>query len=223
VTKIVIIEDNETIRAELSVFLNRNGYETEAPERFDDVVSMAVAPATDLVLLDINLPVFDGFHVTREIRKQSQVPIIIVTSRDTEIDELVGMNLGADDFVTKPYNTQILLARIRSVLRRGDPSATGARLSCGRFSLNFARSTLVVDEVEIELTRNELRILGRLCERRGEIVSREDLMLALWDTDVFVDDNTLTVNINRLRGRLDEVGLTELIETRRGQGYLIGE
>jgi len=175
------------------------------------------------VLLDINLPVFDGFHVTREIRKQSQVPIIIVTSRDTEIDELVGMNLGADDFVTKPYNTQILLARIRSVLRRGDPSATGARLSCGRFSLNFARSTLVVDEVEIELTRNELRILGRLCERRGEIVSREDLMLALWDTDVFVDDNTLTVNINRLRGRLDEVGLTELIETRRGQGYLIGE
>ena len=111
-TKIVIIEDNETIRAELSVFLNRNGYETEAPERFDDVVSMAVAPATDLVLLDINLPVFDGFYVTREIRKQSQVPIIIVTSRDTEIDELVGMNLGADDFVTKPYNTQILLARI---------------------------------------------------------------------------------------------------------------
>jgi len=222
-TRIVIIEDNQTIRAELSVFLNRNGYETEAPERFDDVVSLAVAPATDLVLLDINLPVFDGFYVTREIRKQSQVPIIIVTSRDTEIDELVGMNLGADDFVTKPYNTQILLARIRSILRRRDPSATGARLSCGRFSLNYARSTLVVDEVEVELTRNELRILARLCERRGEIVSREDLMLALWDTDVFVDDNTLTVNINRLRGRLDEVGLTELIETRRGQGYLIGE
>jgi DNA-binding response OmpR family regulator len=223
VTKIVIIEDNQTIRAELSVFLNRNGYETEAPERFDDVVSLAVAPATDLVLLDINLPVVDGFYVTREIRKQSPVPIIIVTSRDTEIDELVGMNLGADDFVTKPYNTQILLARIRSILRRGDPSATGARLACGRFSLNFARSTLVVDEVEIELTRNELRILARLCERRGEIVSRQDLMLALWDTDVFVDDNTLTVNINRLRGRLDEVGLTELIETRRGQGYLIGQ
>ena len=222
-TRILIIEDNETIRTELSVFLSRNGYEIEAPERFDDVVSIAVAPTTDLVLLDINLPVFDGFYVTREIRKQSQVPIIVVTSRDTEIDELVGMNLGADDFVTKPYNTQILLARIRSILRRGDPSATGARLSCGRFSLNYARSTLVVDEVEIELTRNELRILGRLCERRGEIVSREDLMLALWDTDVFVDDNTLTVNINRLRGRLDEVGLTELIETRRGQGYLIGE
>jgi DNA-binding response OmpR family regulator len=222
-TKIVIIEDNETIRAELSVFLNRNGYETEAPELFDDVVSMAVAPATDLVLLDINLPVFDGFYVTREIRKLSQVPIIIVTSRDTEIDELVGMNLGADDFVTKPYNTQILLARIRSTLRRSDPSVTGARLPCGRFSLNHARGTLVVGEVEIELTRNELRILGRLCERRGEIVSRSDLMRALWDTDVFVDDNTLTVNINRLRGRLDEVGLTELIETRRGQGYLIGE
>jgi len=116
-TRILIIEDNETIRTELSVFLSRNGYEIEAPERFDDVVSIAVAPTTDLVLLDINLPVFDGFYVTREIRKQSQVPIIIVTSRDTEIDELVGMNLGADDFVTKPYNTQILLARIRSILR----------------------------------------------------------------------------------------------------------
>jgi DNA-binding response OmpR family regulator len=221
-TRILIIEDNETIRTELSVFLSRNGYEIEAPERFDDVVSMAVAPATDLVLLDINLPVFDGFYITREIRKQSQVPVIIVTSRDTEIDELVGMNLGADDFVTKPYNTQILLARIHSILRRSDPSVAGARLPCGRFSLNHARGTLVVGEVEIELTRNELRILGCLCERRGEIVSRGDLMRALWETDVFIDDNTLTVNINRLRGRLDEVGLTELIETRRGQGYLIG-
>jgi DNA-binding response OmpR family regulator len=223
VTRILIVEDNESIRIELSVFLSRNGYDIDAPEQFDDIVALAVAAETELVLLDINLPVFDGFFITREIRKQSQVPIIIVTSRDTEIDELIGMNLGADDFITKPYNTQILLARITSILRRSDPSAAGAKLQCGRFSLNYARSTLVVDDVEIELTRNELRILGSLCERRGAIVSREDLMRALWEDDVFVDDNTLTVNINRLRGKLDEVGLTDLIETRRGQGYLIGE
>jgi DNA-binding response OmpR family regulator len=222
-TRILIVEDNETIRAELSVFLGRNGYDVEAPDQFDDIVALAVAPETELVLLDINLPVFDGFFITREIRKQSQVPIIIVTSRDTEIDELIGMNLGADDFVTKPYNTQILLARIASILRRSDPALPGARLSCGRFGLNYARSTLVVGDTEIELTRNELRILGSLCERRGAIVSREELMRALWEDDVFVDDNTLTVNINRLRGKLDEVGLSDLIETRRGQGYLIGE
>jgi DNA-binding response OmpR family regulator len=222
-TRILIVEDNETIRAELSVFLGRNGYDVEAPDQFDHIVALAVAPETELVLLDINLPVFDGFFITREIRKQSQVPIIIVTSRDTEIDELIGMNLGADDFVTKPYNTQILLARIASILRRSDPSMAGARLPCGRFGLNYARSTLVVGDAEVELTRNELRILGSLCEQRGAIVSREDLMRALWEDDVFVDDNTLTVNINRLRGKLDEAGLTDLIETRRGQGYLIGE
>jgi DNA-binding response OmpR family regulator len=222
-TRILIVEDNESIRAELSVFLGRNGYDVDAPDQFDDIVALAVAPETELVLLDINLPVYDGFFITREIRKQSQVPIIIVTSRDTEIDELIGMNLGADDFITKPYNTQILLARIASILRRSDPALAGARLSCGRFGLNYARSTLLVGETEIELTRNELRILGSLCERRGAIVSREELMRALWEDDVFVDDNTLTVNINRLRGKLDEVGLTDVIETRRGQGYLIGE
>jgi DNA-binding response OmpR family regulator len=222
-TRILIVEDNESIRAELSVFLGRNGYDVDAPDQFDDIVALAVAPETELVLLDINLPVFDGFFITREIRKQSQVPIIIVTSRDTEIDELIGMNLGADDFITKPYNTQILLARIASILRRSDPALAGARVSCGRFGLNYARSTLVVGDTEVELTRNELRILGSLCERRGAIVSREELMRALWEDDVFVDDNTLTVNINRLRGKLDEVGLTDVIETRRGQGYLIGE
>ncbi len=222
-TRILIVEDNETIREELSVFLGRNGYDVDAPDQFDEIVALAVAPETELVLLDINLPVFDGFFITREIRKQSQVPIIIVTSRDTEMDELIGMNLGADDFITKPYNTQILLARVSSILRRSDPALAGARLSCGRFSLNYARSALAVGDVELELTRNELRILGSLCERRGSIVSREELMRALWEDDVFVDDNTLTVNINRLRAKLDEVGLTDVIETRRGQGYLIGE
>lgn len=222
-TRILIVEDNETIRSELSVFLGRNGYEVDAPDQFDNIVALAVAAETELVLLDINLPVFDGFFITREIRKRSQVPIIIVTSRDTEIDELIGMNLGADDFITKPYNTQILLARIASILRRSDPALAGARVSCGRFGLNYARSTLVVGDTEVELTRNELRILGSLCERRGAIVSREELMRALWEDDVFVDDNTLTVNINRLRGKLDEFGLTDVIETRRGQGYLIGE
>lgn len=222
-TTILIVEDDHTIRTELATFLARNGYETRAPEQFANVIELAIAADIDLVLLDINLPDYDGFHLTREIRKRSRVPIIIVTSRDTEIDELTGMNLGADDFVTKPYNVQILLARISSVLRRGETSTSESIAECGRFGLNLGRSTLMADDVEVELTRNELRIMTALCERRGAIVSREQLMRALWENESFVDDNTLTVNVNRLRGKLDDIGLHDVIETRRGQGYLIDD
>jgi DNA-binding response OmpR family regulator len=221
--RIAIVEDDPKLRGELAVLLRRNGYEVDATEDFAGVVEHVESVRPDLVLLDLNLPVFDGFYVCRELRRHSAVPIVIVTSRDTEIDELTGMNLGADDFVTKPFNMQILLARIASVLRRADPRRDGERLDCGRFSLNYSRSSLEHDGAEVELTRNEFRILGRLCEQRGEIVPRDELMLALWNDDVFVDDNTLTVNINRLRKTLESAGLTDLIETRRGQGYMIAE
>ena len=221
--RIAIVEDDPKLRGELAVLLRRNGYEVDAMEDFADVVEHLESVRPDLVLLDLNLPVLDGFYVCRELRRRSAVPIVIVTSRDTEIDELTGMNLGADDFVTKPFNAQILLARIASVLRRSDPRAAAERLDCGRFSLNYSRSSLEHDGAEVELTRNELRVLGRLCEKRGTIVPRDELMLALWNDDVFVDDNTLTVNINRLRKTLDDAGLKDLIETRRGQGYMIAE
>lgn len=174
-----------------------------------------------LVLLDINLPVYDGYYICRELRKRSDLPIIVVTSRDSEIDELMAMNLGADDFVTKPYNTQILLARISSVLRRAYRESVTDRLDCGSFVINLSKSVLEHKGIETELTKNELKILTCLFEQRGAIVSRDKLMTRLWDSNMFVDDNTLTVNINRVRKKLEESGIGDVIETKRGQGYLL--
>ncbi len=173
------------------------------------------------MLLDINLPVYDGYYICRELRKRSDVPVIVVTSRDSEIDELTAMNLGADDFVTKPYNTQILLARIFSVLKRAYRESVSDRLDCGSFIINLSKSVLEHHGTETGLTKNELKILTCLFEQRGAIVSRDELMTQLWDSDMFVDDNTLTVNVNRLRKKLEECGLENVIETKRGQGYLL--
>ena len=219
--KIMIIEDSKKIRDELCVFLSRNGYECEAPEDFEDIIHDILSSEPHLVLLDINLPVFDGYHICREIRKTSEVPIIVVTSRDTEFDELVAMNLGADDFVTKPYNTQILLARIETVLRRAYRETKQERLVCGDFIINPSKSEFEYAGRSTELTRNEIKILTCLFEKKGSIVSRDELMRYLWDSELFVDDNTLTVNMTRLRRKLEEGGLSGVIETRRGQGYIM--
>lgn len=219
--KIMIIEDNKKIRDELCVFLSRNGYECEAPEDFEDIIRNILSSEPHLLLLDINLPVFDGYHICREIRKESEVPIIVVTSRDTELDELVAMNLGADDFVTKPYNTQILLARIETVLRRAYRETKQERLVCGDLIINPSKSSFEYAGRSTELTRNEIKILTCLFEKKGGIVSRDELMRFLWDSELFVDDNTLTVNMTRLRRKLEEAGLSGVIETRRGQGYIM--
>ncbi len=219
--KLLIIEDDKKIREELCTFLERNGYCCHAPADFHGIKETALSKDYDLILLDINLPVVDGYYLCREIRKHSQVPIIVVTSRDTEMDELMAMNLGADDFIAKPYNTQILLAHIASVLKRSTRENISERMDCGSFVLNLSTSSLEVDGRQVELTRNELRILSLLYEKRGAIVSRDELMAQLWSSNLFVDDNTLTVNINRLRTKLAEAGLGQVIETRRGQGYLV--
>ena len=175
-----------------------------------------------LILLDINLPVFDGYFICREIRKTSEVPIIVVTSRDSEVDELMSMNLGADDFVTKPYNTQILLARIAALLKRsGMNSNSNSILTYKDFKLNLSNATVIYNDKNIELTKNEVKILSYLINHKGEIVSRELLMEHLWNSDFFVDDSTLTVNITRLRKKLDEIGIKNVIETRRGLGYIM--
>lgn len=218
--KICIVEDNRKIREELTSFLQKYGYTVGAVSDFDgDVVSAIVREQADLLLLDINLPMVDGYSICREIRKQSSIPIIIVTSRNTEMDELMSMNLRADDFITKPYNTQILLARINSVLKRA--YQTVDKIDCGRFVLNLSKSLLEYDGYEIELTKNELRILNTLAQHAGSIVSRDELMNDLWSGDMFVDENTLNVNVNRLRKKMEEAGLEDVIETKRGQGYLL--
>lgn len=220
--KIIIIEDEEIIREELKNFLGRYGYEVVAPTSFDNVVEFIIQENANLVLLDINLPVFDGYYICREVRKESDIPIIIVTSRDSDMDELMSMNLGADDFVTKPYNTQILLARISALLKRsGSTSANSSILTYGDFQLNLSNATITYNNKEIELTKNEVKILSYLINHKGEIVSRELLMEYLWSTDYFVDDSTLTVNITRLRKKLEEIGIENVIETRRGLGYIM--
>lgn len=219
--KITIVEDNKKIRDELSIFLSRNGYECDAPEDFSDIIGYINASSPQLILLDLNLPFFDGFHICRELKKQSEVPIIVVTSRDTELDEILAMNLGADDFVTKPYNTQVLLARIESVMRRVYRLARQDKLSCGDFTVNLSKSVLEAGNCSLELTKNEVKILTCLFEKKGAIVSRDELMRYLWDSELFVDDNTLTVNMTRLRRKLDDLGLSHGIETRRGQGYIM--
>lgn len=219
--RLFIIEDDKKIRNELSTFLSRNGYICDATDKFEDIIEGVLSKKPDLVLLDINLPGLDGYYVCREIRKLSDVPVIVVTSRNTEIDELMAMNLGADDFISKPYNTHILLAHISSVLKRASRETAQESIDCGTFGINLSRSTLQYCGMEYELTKNELKILAFLYENKGSIVSRNDLMTQLWNSDVFIDDNTLTVNINRLRKKLEEAGLNEVIQTKRGQGYMV--
>lgn len=220
--KIMIIEDAPVIREELQLFLTHYGYDVEAPAEFTTIIDQIKDRQPHLILLDINLPIFDGYYLCKEIRKISDVPIIIVTSRDSEVDELLSMNLGADDFVTKPYNTQILLARISSLLKRTYGSqGTSDVLMYKGLELNLSNSSMTFENESIELTKNELKILAFLIKNQGQIVSRELLMEQLWKSDLFVDDNTLSVNVTRLRKKLKEIGLGDAIETRRGLGYIM--
>ncbi|HCG3021690.1 TPA: response regulator transcription factor [Clostridium perfringens] len=219
--RILIIEDTDTIREELTKLLIRYGYEVLAPTDFENILEYVKENNSDLILLDINLSYFDGYHICREIRKDSNVPIIIVTSRDSDMDEIMSMNLGADDFITKPYNTQVLLVRIASLLRRTYSLSEQEVLTYGDLKLNLSNGTISCRGKEEELTKNELKILSHLLKNKGNVVSRENLMDYMWNSDIFVDDNTLSVNVTRLRKKLEEVGVKGAIETRRGLGYIM--
>lgn len=221
-SKILIIEDDEKLRKELEKFLNKNGYEATSLENFENPVKDAIEINPDLILLDINLPNIDGEYILKEIRKVSNVPIIMITSKDNELDELISLNYGADQYVTKPFNLQILLAKIAGLLRRSKLTDTNQnKIDCQDFILNVSKSMLEKGNMQIELTKNELKILYFLVSKRGQIVSREEIINYLWESESFIDDNTLTVNMKRLRTKLEEVELQDLIETRRGQGYLL--
>ena len=173
------------------------------------------------MLLDLGLPRYDGYHVCRALRaRNAQLPIMVVTSRSDELDELMSMNLGADDFITKPFNPQILLARMARILQRAYPAGGGSPvLSAGGVELDLGSGTACFSGREARLTRNEALLLRQLLRQPGQIVSRDALMNALWQSDQFVDDNTLTVNVARLRRTLEELGLKDVLITRRGQGY----
>lgn len=219
--KIIIIEDEEKIRTELKNFLVNYNYEVVCLSKFENIIEDTLKEDGHLILLDINLPIYDGYYICREIRKKSDVPIIVVTSRDTEMDELMSMNLGADDFITKPYNTQILLVRINSLLKRSYKKSNTDTLLYKGLELDLSKNSAVFENQEVELTKNEFRILNCLIKNKGKIVSRGDLMDYLWDLDLFIDDNTLTVNINRLRKKLEGIRCEGYIETRRGRGYIM--
>ena len=219
--KILIVEDDEKLRNELEIFLNNNGYESISLKTFENTLNDILEINPKLLLLDINLPGADGEYICKELRKKSNMPIIIVTSRDNDIDELLSINNGADHYVTKPFNIHILLAKINSLLRRTNMSNDSSEIiDAGDFVLNINKSTIKKDDKIIELTKNEFRILKYLVKNRDKIVSREDIMICLWDSDDFIGDSTLTVNMTRLRSKLEELGLKELIETKRGQGYI---
>lgn len=218
--KILIIEDEVKIREELGNFLKNNGYDFFTIDNFDNTLKDILSKDSDLILMDVNIPGVNGMHLCREIRKEVKTPIIVVTSRNSEMDELICMNYGADDFITKPYNLQILLAHIEAVLKRSKPEVSNFLEYMG-MKINLSKGVLEYDGDSIVLTKNELSILAYLLENRGKVVSRDDLMSYLWDSEMFVDDNTLTVNITRLRKKLEELGFENVIETRRGWGYII--
>ena len=188
--KIMIVEDNPTIRTELCSFLNHNGYETCTPDDFEQVVEYVKHCAPHLILLDLNLPIVDGHVICREIRKTSEIPIIIVTSRDSDMDELISLNLGADDFITKPYNLQVLLAHMSRVLMRVYESGNNTTLHIGECVLDISKSTISWKNQTVDLTKNELRIMHCLFQNKNKLVSRNEVMQHMWDCDLFVDDNT---------------------------------
>ncbi len=221
--KIMVVEDEGVIRQLIMEELKKWRFEVFGTTDFNRVFDDFQDQEPQLVLLDINLPVFDGYYWCQKIREISQVPIIFISSRNTNMDMIMAMNMGADDFVTKPFEIDVLIAKINALLRRSYnySSGTTETLSHNGLTLNVDNSTAEVNGEVIDLSKNEYRLLYILLKNRGKILSREKLLRALWDDERFVDDNTLTVNINRLRRKIEQAGLTGYIETKVGQGYIV--
>lgn len=217
--RIMIIEDEPALRDELSVLLQNAGYEPIAVTDYDNVSEQMKVADADLILLDINLPNVNGETLLQDFRKEHDTPVIMLTSRTTEIDEVLSMSYGADDYITKPYNPTILLLRISAVLKRS--AKVGAVQKYHDVEVSTVKGSLIRNGSEQILTKNEMIIFQLLLDRQGEIVTRDALMTALWDNDEFVNDNALSVNISRLRGKLAELGLLDAIETRKKQGYVL--
>ena len=222
--RIFIVEDDRGIAQAIQEQIQMWGMEARCAENFREVMAEFASYSPQLVLLDIGLPAFNGFYWCKEIRKVSKIPIIFLSSASDNMNIVMAMNLGADDFIAKPFDMTVLTAKIQALLRRSYDFSNsmpvlehrGALLSTGDQVLNY-------QDQKIELTKNEYRILLTLMENRGKVVSRERLMERLWETDSFVDENTLTVNVNRLRRKLDGAGLKNFITTKFGVGYMIGD
>lgn len=219
--KIMIIEDDPVIQGELQTLLNGNGYATIGIKDFSAVIEQIQDEKPHLILLDIKLPGENGFALCSKIRTFSEVPIIFVTSCNTDMDELNSIMLGGDAFITKPYNTAILLAKIASLLKKTYPAQQREKIVYGDAVLHLESSSLDYKGHSVELTKNELKILYYLFKNGGKICSRGDMIEYLWDNQLYVDDNALSVNINRIREKLAGIGLTDFIKTKHRQGYTI--
>ena len=219
--RIMVIEDDPVIREELCILLKGNGYEVAAVTDFTDTLEQIREWQPHLLLLDINLPGEDGFRICSGIRTFSAAPIIFVTSRNTDMDELNSIMLGGDDFITKPYNTPILLARIASLLKRTYGLENTEVMTYHEVTLHPENSKVEYHGHSAELTKNELKIMVFLFRHAGKIVPRADLIEYLWDSQLYVDDNALSVNITRIREKLKQIGLTDFIRTKHRQGYLL--
>lgn len=221
--KIMIIEDDFSIAKLISENLAKWQMDSYITKDFDNIIEQFKDYQPDLVLLDINLQVYDGYYWNQEIRKISKLPIIIISSRNSNMDQIMAMNMGADDFVEKPFSVDILVAKINALLRRtyDFSKSSSDTIEHNGLKLNLSSGTVEIGDEKIDLSKNEYKLLRRLLKDQGKIVTREQLLNFMWDDERFVDDNTLTVNINRLRGKIEKFGLKNYIVTKVGQGYII--
>lgn len=221
--KIFMVEDDEIIARSIREHLQAWNYDVCCVEDFSNVVAEFVRFDPQLVLMDITLPFFNGYHWCSEIRKISKVPVIFLSSAADNMNIVMAVNMGADDFIPKPFDLEVLTVKIQAMLRRSyDFAGTGSMLEHKGAILNLNETTLTYQEQKMELTKNEFRILEILMENKEKVVSRETLMTKLWESDNYVDENTLSVNVNRLRKKLEALGLEEFILTKKGIGYRLG-
>lgn len=221
--KVMIVEDDYKLRTIIGEYLNKWSFESLMVSEFEKIDEQVLEDKPDLVLLDINLPSFDGFYWCGKIRQVSDIPIIFISSRTENMDIVMAMNMGGDDFIQKPFSLEVLVAKMNAVLRRVNQNLNNEEdiISVGELILNLGNSVAKHSEKEVSLTKNEFHILYLLMRKSAQIVSRDEIMRVLWEDEQFVDDNTLTVNINRLRKKLESIGLADAIMTKKRQGYLL--
>ena len=220
--RVLIVEDDAVIASEVKKYMEAWGMEASCVHEFRQVMNEFLSYRPQLVLMDIGLPFFNGYHWCQEIRKLSRVPIIFISSASDNMNLIMAMNMGGDDFVVKPFSLEVLMAKVQAILRRAyDFGPQTDLLEHKGAVLDMDTASLIYEDTRIELTKNEYRILKTLMENKGKIVSRDALMNRLWETDCYVDDNTLTVNVTRLRKKLSDAGLTDFISTKKGIGYMV--
>lgn len=217
--KVLIIDDDNNICSELKVLLDNSGFEGIILSNFNNAIDEILSINPDLILLDINIPYMNGEILLKSLREKSNIPVIMVTSKNNDLDEALSITYGADDYITKPYNPNILLLRIGAVLKRY--SNVSDTLIYKDLSINISKGIIKRNDMEIVLTKNEMIIFSYLVSHQDKLVSRDELMTALWNNDEFINDNALTVNISRLRNKLKEIGYEDAIDTRKGQGYIL--